>query len=69
MTTNDPNNSQPKHQKRDDDLRAAYAKAKQEIIERDFPHYAVNEERIPLAQVIEELEEIHRQEAREGRQG
>ncbi|MCI0461733.1 MAG: hypothetical protein L0Z62_32690 [Gemmataceae bacterium] len=69
MTTDNTNNSQTTQQEQDDNWRAAYAKAKQEIIERDFPHYAVNEEGIPLAQVIAELEEIHKQETQQRAQG
>jgi hypothetical protein len=69
MTADNINPPPTTQQEQDDNLRAAYARAKQEIIERDFPHYAINEEGIPLAQVIAELEEIHKQETQQRAQG
>ena len=69
MTTNNNLNPPTESHKPNEDLRAAYAQAKQEITARDFPHYVAREQGIPLARVIEELEAIHQQEERERAQG
>ena len=45
----------------EDELRAAYAAARAKFSAADLQLYTVEEEGIPLGQVIAEMKEIHRQ--------
>jgi hypothetical protein len=55
------------HEQENQDLSAAYEKAKREFTEEDLQRYTVEEPGFPLAQVIHELEEIERQGKHKGR--
>ena len=61
MEKPDPTGSAPSPQA---DLRAAYAQARREFTHEDLQRYLVEEEGVPLIQIIEELEEIERQAQR-----
>ena len=57
-----PSNDSPENRPPvNENIRAAYARARQTITEEDLQRYAQPEdEGIPLDQLIDELEEIHR---------